>query len=1426
MTPRPIASLAARLALIALVSVAALVASPSLARAEPSLARTDEDAALPTVRRTIPDPLKPWVGWALRAHPEVSCPSGADGARVCVFPSKLRLEATARGARFELTATTDAPAALPLPGDAAQWPTAVQLDGRAAAVVRDESGNPVVHVAAGTHAVRGEFAWKKRPDAVRVPPAVAIVVVTLDGKPLAHPTRDDAGRLHLSAAEVNAGVDGEENEPELRVRVVRRLEDDVPASLVTRLVLDVSGREREIVLGPALPEGFVATAIETLVPVTLDASGALHLRPSAGHWEIVVAARSTGPVARVARPKAGEPWPAEEVWSFAARPELRAVGVEGGAAIDPRTWPMPDDWKRLPAYALGSAGELRLNEQVRGAAAAPPDDLALRRELWLDFDGAGFTARDTITGNLNRSWRFAALAPLELGHATSDGEHVLVTRGEAGEGSGFEVRGLRANVVAESRIARGGDELPVAGWAADFHTVSARLHLPVGYRLIAAPGVDTAPDAWVARWRLADLFVLLVTSFAVARLAGVASGAGAFFALGLALVEPGSPRTLWLAGVVALALARLAPERFAKSALALRVLCMLSLATAALPFVRDELRTALYPALASQEVPSARGDAEEPRPDEPQAVESEETAEAPAAPAPDFAQKGLGLEGAGIGAGGGAGASLEALGSGARLDVRGGAKLSAPFVGRKRASYIYAQQAAPAGPYQTGPGVPAWNGRVATLSWSGPVARGESMRLVLAPPLVTRALGVARALLVLALLAVMAGGRGAFEKIAGHIARGRSSARLASLALLVAASSARAEMPSDAMLKELADELLANPTCFPHCAALEAATLDAEGDALTVSVEAHAAAPTLLPLPAAEGWSLTGVDLDGRDAPIVRAPGGALWLRLDAGTRRIVMRGQVRARDRIDLPFPMAPARVDVRGRGWRVDGLDPEGHPSGQTVVLVREGALADRASSPRDAQVAVPRDLALAALVRIERSFRVDLGVSVESRVVRLGPATAAVDLRVPLLDGELPSTVVAASNERVVEVHLDPGATEFAWTSALPEGAPLHLVASSDPRTFERWALSVGHGWRFEASGTTPIRTTTAPRELVWLPWPGEKVDATFTRLASAEGATLTIDRADLTTTPGARTTDHTLALRLRVSHGGEHRVTIPGEVELTSFRVNGAEQPLRLEASSVVIPLTPGTLDVTITWRAPGGLRAILRTPAVQLGAPAVNVTTRLALAADRFTLLTGGPTFGPAVLLWGTVAFVALLASLLGRVPYAPLGAVDWFLLALGLTQGPLEGLVFAVLFFFGLGARARAPEALGRFAYNGSQLVLALLGLLAFAALYEAVERGFVGAPDVAIAGGGSSAGNLVWFVDRTPGTMPTGGALTLPTWAYRLTMLAWSLWIAAALIRWARWAGEAFTAQGPWVRRPSTPAIAAPPTEAAAASTTVDPTP
>jgi hypothetical protein len=67
------------------------------------------------------------------------------------------------------------------------------------------------------------------------------------------------------------------------------------------------------------------------------------------------------------------------------------------------------------------------------------------------------------------------------------------------------------------------------------------------------------------------------------------------------------------------------------------------------------------------------------------------------------------------------------------------------------------------------------------------------------------------------------------------------------------------------------------------------------------------------------------------------------------------------------------------------------------------------------------------------------------------------------------------------------------------------------------------------------------------------------------------------------------------------------------------------------------------------------------------------------------------------------------------------------------------------------------------------------------------------------IAGNGSSVDSLLWFSDRLDGALPQPWVVSVPLLAYRLVMLAWALWLALAVIRWARWTWACFSERGLW---------------------------
>ena len=81
--------------------------------------------------------------------------------------------------------------------------------------------------------------------------------------------------------------------------------------------------------------------------------------------------------------------------------------------------------ERVQLTAMRSNGEefpVELTVTRRGEPEPPPDRLVLQRELWMDLDGDGFTVRDNLSGELNRTWRLDLEPPGALGHVSVGGE--------------------------------------------------------------------------------------------------------------------------------------------------------------------------------------------------------------------------------------------------------------------------------------------------------------------------------------------------------------------------------------------------------------------------------------------------------------------------------------------------------------------------------------------------------------------------------------------------------------------------------------------------------------------------------------------------------------------------------------------------------------------------------------------------------------------------------------------------------------------------------------------------------------------------------------------------------------------------------------------------------------------------------------------
>jgi hypothetical protein len=1403
--------------------------------------------------RQVPEQLRPWASWVLDgdASKAARCPSPVGkNEPLCAWPSRLLLDLDDRGGTFRQEWQVFHPGLVALPGNDERWPLEVRLDGKLAPVV-DHSGEPQVGVPVGRHVLSGRFRWDALPEAVRAPSESGLVELHLRGKRVDFVVRDDEGRVFLGRR-----ADEKTEADTVEVSVHRKLADEIPLQLLTRLALAVSGKSRELVLGRALPDGFAPVAVESPLPLRFETDGRVRLQARPGTWAIAISAQRVSAERSITRPQPQGLWKeGDEAWVFEARPQLRDAVVEGVPAIDPEQTNLPSEWRSLPAYALAVGATLSLVERRRGNAEPPPDRLTINRVLWLDSGGGGYSVNDTIAGEFNRAWRLEMGQGTTLGRVAVAGQDQFITRDSPGGRDGVELRKGQASIDADSRIEGRTFTVPATSFAHDFDSMSAIVKIPPGWRLFHASGSDGIAGTWFDAWFLTDLILWLVVALGVGRLYGFHMGALALLALGITVVEPGAPRILWLAVLVLETAVRKASEKW--TLLVLRVAragAWLGMAVVLLPFAMGEASQALFPAMdrwsprfaqdsgllrstfdtlaqtrfvnflvkppespqeeagwLKKEGGGRRHKGEEGKmglyalkgpKDNPSAHLARKLAEANSKNAGvlgsligseiDEAYGVGGLGLVGTGAGGG-GTGEGTIGLGNFGTIgKGGGTPPPPR----------AQQYDPSVVVQTGHGLPRWSGTSAALTLSGPVAQGQELRFYLAPPWLNRILATLRIVLV-ALLAWLLlrrplrlrGTPLGRKPLVAHQRVG-----LASLLMLAPLSSWAGEIPPKEMLDELKDRLVQKPECAPDCASINEMIVQAAPAELHIRLHASAAASTAIPLPGhLSHWSPTVLHVDGKPAKAIsRNDSGHLLLWLEPGVHTVDLQGPLPGRPTIQVALPMRPRHASASVRGFRLDGIHEDGAVD-ESLLLSRE----QNTKASRDSETGTPN---LPPFLHVERTLVLGLKWEVRTKVTRISATGTPIVTEIPLLPGESVTTsgIRVEKTRGVACLSFAPGDDSVVWESTLAESDTIHLRA--DPSTASRWSESwlaqIGTTWHAVFSGIPPVRSAPASLERIpeWRPWPGEEVHIALNQPKGVPGQTLTVDNSSLTVLPDKRGSRISLLLELRSSRNTRHTIALPPGAVAESVALDGMPQPLRLHDRELSLTVPPGRHTFDIAWREPTGLSALLRTPEVDLRLPSANASATVRLeSATRWLLWLSGPGVGPAAYFWLEVGFLLVAAWLLARIRLTPLRMHHWALLGLGLLQLGALQIVVVPACLLALGWRAKWSKPPRASLYDASQVVLLLLFAAALAALYSAVEGGLLRLPDMQVAGNNSTAELLTWYQDRAGAVLPRAWIVSLPIWVYRGAMLAWSVWLVFSAVRWSPWLWARCKEHGLW---------------------------
>ena len=1305
-----------------------------------------------TAAEASPGNLDAWSDWVLDDIKDYGCPILYNAkTKHCSYPSRLELDLDSGNGTFSQAWSVYRESVVYLPGNREHWPLNVRVDGRPVPVV-NSAGHPSVRLDSGIHTVSGEFKWQRLPESLVIPAESGLVALRLTGTTVIQPDIRN-GQLWLSDNKAQL-----ETARRADIKVFRKITDAVPLQVTTRIELEISGEQREISLSGALPVGFEPVAVDSRIPVQLDSSGRLALKVRPGRWIVNVSSRINRETLTLALDTFPEPWPDSELWVFEARPNLRMLEVESPPGIDPSQSPLPEAWKHLPAYRLQAGGEMVFRQIRRGDPIPEPDQLTLTRELWLDFSGDSYTVSDHIGGTMSRGWRINAGAGLLPGQVTLNGRPQLITRTADGS-TGIEVRQGNINLAADSRIDDSVQHLSAVGWEHDFSKVSANLNVPPGYRVLAITGADRSPGTWFSRWTLLDFFIVLITSIALSRIHGLRWGAVGLIGLIALWHEPGAPGYIWLNLIATLAIMRaLRDTRIYPFVRNYLFLSSLALVLLALPFMVDQVRNGIYPQL--EHAWQSMGQ----QPARQRTVIAQ-------APAP---------------------ALQSVTGSVAELAedrARVGVHKAKPSTGLDKLLQD------PNARLQTGPGLPEWTWRSYPVSWNGPVQYGQMLSVYLISPPANLLLNLFRVCIVLLLAWKLIR-----EPVTELLSRAKQVTATAMIALVVGAAAsytddALAGYPPQELLQELRSRLLEPAECLPQCAELEHLAIQLDPEQAEFSIRAHAAEDLALPLPVPlNDWIPAHVSIDGEQAAgLYRDRNDTLWVYLDKGVHDILVQGRISHLRTMRLDFPLPPHLVEVSLDGWSSDGTDMLS-PSLRSMTFTREQA--QQAGDVFDTRPDIP------VFARVSRHLRMGLDWQLVTTVnLESGTALPAL-LRIPLLDGEAVVTDNIQVDDGHVHVSLSESSRSVSWQSALEQADTLTLTAPQSQPWSEAWRMEVTPIWNVSYSGIPVIyhQRTGGQWNPEWRPWPGEQVKLVVTRPQGIEGQTKTIDHSLLTIIPGKRATAAELTFTLRSSQGQQHTITLPQDATLESVSIGGKAVPIRQDGSNVTLPLTPGSQDINIKWKEARGIGWRFSSPEIDLGIASVNTRIVMKHGYDRWVLLTGGIKQGPAVLFWGVLIVIVLIAAALGRFKGTPLRTHSWILLGIGLsTVTPFTALPI-VIWIFALYARSQMKDLKKVSTFNMIQIMLVVLTVVAVAALFSAVSSGLLGNPDMQIAGNGSTRGQLNWYQDRLDSTLPQAWIISLPVLVYRVLMLAWSMWMAFALINWLKWGWGCFSKGRLWL--------------------------
>ena len=386
--------------------------------------------AEPLSQKKVPDLLKPWIEWVLHNEEENNCPLIYNNLsqKICSWPSELKLDFNKKHALFsQKWKVYSNNIWVQLPGNNNFWPDKVKVNNKEW-LVGKRKGHPAILIKnPGTYEVTGIFYFNNRPEWIQIPARSGLLQLSVMEKKIVFPYLDKNGKLWLKHGKQD-NLNAKIKENKCDVQVHRLIKDTIPLQIVTNLDLYISGNHRKENIGSIGIKNFIPVRLDSKLPVKIEQDGSLIIQAKPGKWQVKITLRHKGLVNTLSQDVIGKFKKNQEIWSFEPHNYLRIVDIKGPARIDPQQTTMPEFWKLFPAYLMTSEDIMQFAEKKRGDPQPVPDKLNLKRVLWLDFDGKGYSVKDNIAGTMTTGWRLSINPSIEPGRILLNGKEQFITK--------------------------------------------------------------------------------------------------------------------------------------------------------------------------------------------------------------------------------------------------------------------------------------------------------------------------------------------------------------------------------------------------------------------------------------------------------------------------------------------------------------------------------------------------------------------------------------------------------------------------------------------------------------------------------------------------------------------------------------------------------------------------------------------------------------------------------------------------------------------------------------------------------------------------------------------------------------------------------------------------------------------------------------